>query len=387
MNTHQIEEHAIDWSDFVASKLDTIIDGEYRLLEVLGHGSYGCLFLGQHIRSGEYVAVKVLTKVGLDSNQLALQRSEIDIQSSLSHPNIISLHRSIEDSSHIYIIMELCDQGDLFDYVVRDSEINAVRDAKFVRKAFSEILDAVQYLHDNQVYHRDIKLENILLKLTNEDSPEEELVTKVADFGLATRDRLSMEFGCGSTTYLAPEHFLGDDQTDEELEQPYDSAASDVWSLGVMFLALVFGRNPWQEASSYDNVFAEYMRNPAVLKELFPMSEECFQFAKTALAIDPKRRPNIAELRQQFAKVSCFSNLPSETPILVSTPAVPIPRKQVNNVHSYDSGICVSGSWSDLADEPDHCDYDVDPFANDAMRYDDDNEETMFAHNEESWWL
>lgn len=384
MNTQIEEHHTIDWSDFVASKLDTIVDGQYRLLEELGHGSYGCLFLGQNIHSSDYVAVKVLTKVGLDTNQLALQRSEIDIQSSLSHPNIISLHQSFEDATHIYIIMELCDQGDLFDYVVRDSEINPVRDPTFVRKAFSEILDAVQYLHDNQVYHRDIKLENILLKLVNEDTPEEELVTKVADFGLATRDRLSMEFGCGSTTYLAPEHFLEDDQTDQDLEQPYDSAASDVWSLGVMFLALVFGRNPWQEASSYDNVFAEYMRNPAVLKELFPMSEDCFQFAQTVLAIDPKRRPDIAQLRSLFGKVACFSN--TETPVLVSTPAVPIPRKQDYNVHSYDSGICVSGSWSDLADEPDTCDYKVDPFANDNIKFDDEDD-TMFAHSEESWWL
>lgn len=385
MNAHQ--NQIADWSDFVASKLDTIIDGEFRLLEELGHGSYGCLFLGQIIHSSNYVAVKVLSKVGLDDQQLALQRSEIDIQSGLSHPNIISLYRSIEDATHIYIIMELCDQGDLFDYVVRDAEINPVRDPKFIRKAFSEILDAIQYLHDNHVYHRDIKLENILLKLTNEDSAEEQLVTKVADFGLATRDRLSMEFGCGSTTYLAPEHFLEDDQSDEELEQPYDSAASDVWSLGVMFLALVFGRNPWEEASSYDQVFAEYTRNPAVLKELFPMSEDAFQFVKSALTLDPKRRPDIAQLRYQFAKITCFSTLPSETPIVVSTPAVPIPRKQDCNVNSYDSGICVSGSWSDMADEPDCVDYDNDPFANDNTFKMEDNEDTMFAHNDESWWL
>jgi len=387
MNTRPMEEHAIDWSDFVVSKLDTIVDGEYRLLEELGHGSYGCLFLGQNIKSGDYVAVKVLTKVGLDDHQLGLQRSEIDIQSSLSHPNIISLYRCFEDTTHIYIIMELCDQGDLFDHVVRDSEINLVREPKFVRKAFSEILDAMQYLHDHQVYHRDIKLENILLKLVNEDTPEEALVTKIADFGLATRDRMSMEFGCGSTTYLAPEHFLDDNQPDEELEQPYDSAASDVWSLGVMFLALVFGRNPWQEASSYDNVFAEYMRNPGILKELFPMSEPCFHFAKSALTIDPKRRPNITQLRQQFAKISSFSNSALETPVHAATPAVPIPRKQNVNLRSYDSGICVSGSWSDVADDAGHCNYQLDPFADDTIKYDDRDDDTMFAHSEESWWL
>jgi len=381
------EQYPMYWSNFVASKLDTIIDGEYRLLEELGHGSYGCLFLGQSIQSNDYVAVKVLSKIGLDEAQLALQRSEIEIQSSLSHPNIISLHRFLEDANHIYIIMELCDQGDLFEHVVRDSEFNAVRDAKFVRKAFSEILDAVQYLHENHVYHRDIKLENILLKLNNEDTTEEELVTKVADFGLATRDRLSMEFGCGSTTYLAPEHFLEDDQTDEDLEQPYDSAASDVWSLGVMFLALVFGRNPWQEASSYDNAFAEYVRNPAILKELFPMSEECFQFVKNALTIDPKRRPDIAQLRNQFAKLSRLSTLASETPVVVSTSAMPIPRKQDCNVHSYDSGICVAGSWSDLPDDCDTCDYDLDPFVNDNIKFEGDDDTTMFAHDQESWWL
>jgi len=124
------------WSQLSASMVDKIIDEEFQLLEVLGHGAYGCLFLGQSLKNNSYVAVKVLTKSGLDLQQLQLQQLEIDIQSSLSHPNLLALHRVIQDMNYIYMVMELCDGGDLFDFVIRDQDNGLIREETLLKNYF-----------------------------------------------------------------------------------------------------------------------------------------------------------------------------------------------------------------------------------------------------------
>ncbi|KAI7902665.1 kinase-like domain-containing protein, partial [Cokeromyces recurvatus] len=296
-----------------------IIGEEFQLLEVLGHGAYGCLFLGQSLKDNSYVAVKVLSKLGLDFQQLQLQQLEMDIQSSLKHPYLLALHRTIQDKDYIYMVMELCDQGDLFDFVIRDQDINPVREQTLVKKLFSQILEGVENMHANGVYHRDLKLENILLKC-EDDENEDDITCKVADFGLATRERYSMEFGCGSTSYLAPEHFndsivnnnnpvtttttTATAATTTELV-PYDASASDVWSLGILLLALMFGRNPWQEASSADPAFAEYKKCPRMLKnQLFPeLSTATYRLLSSVLSINGSDRPSVSEFKEQFLAI------------------------------------------------------------------------------------
>ncbi|KAI8878035.1 Pkinase-domain-containing protein, partial [Backusella circina FSU 941] len=261
----------------------------YQLVEELGRGSYGCLFLGQSLPDTRYIAVKVLSKTGLDPEQLALQQLEIDIQSQLHHPNVLALHHTLHERDEVYMIMELCDQGDLFDHVVHHQPLSEHE----IKLYFGQVLDAVEYMHQHSVYHRDIKLENILLQ-ENHDG----LVCKVADFGLATRDRYSLEFGCGSTTYLGPEHFAEDDGDAFE-DVPYDTAASDIWSLGILLLALLYGRNPWEEATALDPSFAAYQKDPKVLgTTLFPsLSGSCASLLESVLAMNPHDRPSISQLK------------------------------------------------------------------------------------------
>ncbi|KAI8329394.1 kinase-like domain-containing protein, partial [Chlamydoabsidia padenii] len=187
------------WAHTSLSMVDKVIGNDYQLLEELGHGSYGCLFLGQSLSNNSYVAIKVLNKTGLDHEQLELQQLEIDIQDSIKHPHLLGLERVIHEKDHVFMVMELCDQGDLFDFVAENQQ---VRDDTLVKSVFIQILDGIQHLHSQGIYHRDIKLENILLK-SNDDDGDGAFTCKVADFGLATRERYSLEFGCGSTTYLA----------------------------------------------------------------------------------------------------------------------------------------------------------------------------------------
>ncbi|KAI8361791.1 kinase-like domain-containing protein [Choanephora cucurbitarum] len=377
------------WSQLSTSMVDKIIGDEFQLLESLGHGAYGCLFLGQSTQDNSYVAVKILPKSGLDLQQLQLQQLEIDIQSSLQHPNLLALHRVIQDNEFIYMVMELCDQGDLFDFVIRDQDINPIREEHVVKKLFSQILDGVESMHATGVYHRDIKLENVLLKCEDEED-EDELTCKVADFGLATRERYSMEFGCGSTSYLAPEHFFDEDK--QELV-PYDAAASDTWSLGILLLALMFGRNPWQEASTADSAYVEFKRNPTMLKQqLFPeLSSGAYQLLVSVLASDGADRPSIVEMKDQFLALDhLYETQQKESPL-----TIPTVTSKHTDANSFDSAFFSGGngsSWSDMVEEDEELarKSDYDPCTSpEASHYDDDEETEMFVHNgeEESWWL
>ncbi|CAO3596882.1 unnamed protein product [Absidia cylindrospora] len=412
------------WSQASLSMVDKIIDKDYQLLEELGHGSYGCLFLGQCLSNNNYVAIKVLSKIGLDYEQLQLQQLEIDIQASLKHPSLLGLERVIHEKNHVFMVMELCDQGDLFDFVMQDQHINKVRDETLVKSVFFQILDAVQHMHSQGIYHRDIKMENILLRGDDDDSSSA-FTCKVADFGLATRERYSLEFGCGSTTYLAPEHFDDNDDgaassmitTTTELV-PYDAAASDIWSLGILLLAFLFGRNPWQEATSMDPSFAEFKRDPSILKtHLFPeLSTSCAQFLHHILTIHGTDRPSIDQVKEQFLQLDSLlvptNNCDDEDDddnggdwylkqddyarIPMDIPSMHKPTEKTTlDSAIFSANTCTGMSWSDMVEEDIQRDQDVYGYSSlssssvidEESQDDDDTDVFVHSQEKESWWL
>lgn len=370
------------WNQVSETMIDKLIDDKYQLVEELGRGSYGCLFLGQSLETNEYVAVKILCKKGLDKSQLDLQQLEIDIQQSLQHAHLLGLNQVIQESDFVYMIMELCDQGDLFEYVVQHPyDVNC-------HVIFLQVLEAIEYMHQHNLYHRDIKLENILL--------QKEDFVKVADFGLATKERYSLEFGCGSTTYLGPEHFGADDESeilDQEEFEPYDAAASDIWSLGILLLALLFGRNPWQEATEMDIAFTEFKKDPMSLLQLFPdLSPECMQFLQKVLAIDPKQRVSISEMKTLFSELNnlTIDQQEDDEDEIISSPVDIHTVQHKTNKASYDSAIFSQedgGSWSDMVEEDLLCviEDDFEHITFDST----EEEQELFIHDQEkeSWWL
>ncbi|CAO3594755.1 unnamed protein product [Absidia cylindrospora] len=401
------------WSELSQSLIDTTV-GDYQFVEDLGHGSYGGLFLGQSIKTNDYVAIKVLGKSGLSPEQQQLQQVEIDVQSELNHPSLLALHSVIQDQDYIYMVMDLCDQGDLFDYVLRNQQDRSCRPEHVVKDIFIQVLEGIEHMHAQGIYHRDIKLENILLKALNDDN-EDAFDCKVADFGLATRERMSMEFGCGSTTYLAPEHFSNDeeDSADDEDDviagqelKPYDAAASDVWSLGILLLALMYGRNPWQEANLADPAFAEFKRHPGMLnKQLFPtMSNEVASFLQhSVLNIDPAQRLCVSDMLKQFRTLpSMYVCSDDELDLDYPLPPVDIPAQEQQKVDDskprYDSaffsmGTATGMSWSDMVEEDQYMNNDVvartPSDTSSCIQHGDEDDTDMFVHNseKESWWL
>jgi serine/threonine protein kinase len=149
----------------------------YEVKEKLGNGKFGLVRLGLHKQTQRKVAVKIMSKKQMTTQDLELVRTEIEILKICQHPYIIRLYDVFENVDHIYIIMEHCGGGDLFSYIEkRGFKLEEKRAAEIIHK----LSTAVYYLHSYGIAHRDLKPENILMT-DYSDSADLRLV----DFGLS----------------------------------------------------------------------------------------------------------------------------------------------------------------------------------------------------------
>uniref|UniRef100_A0A3P9DPW6 non-specific serine/threonine protein kinase n=1 Tax=Maylandia zebra TaxID=106582 RepID=A0A3P9DPW6_9CICH len=203
----------------------------YEVMETLGKGTYGKVKKAVERASLKTVAIKSIRKERITDNldRIHIQR-EIEITSSLSHPNIIRFHEVFESRDKIVIVMEYASRGELYDYIQERRRLPETE----ARSIFRQITSAVHYCHKNGVVHRDLKLENILL--------DQDLNVKLADFGLSNNFHKGtlLQTYCGSPLYAAPEIVKG---------LPYQGPEVDCWALGVLLYALVYSSMPFDGAS------------------------------------------------------------------------------------------------------------------------------------------
>merc|ERR1719340_170908 len=140
----------------------------------LGQGTYGKVQLGINKETGQRVAIKTIKKSKIETEaDLIRIRREIQIMSSVQHPNIIHIYEVFENKEKMVLVMEIAAGGELYDYL---SERKTLEE-KEARRVFRQIATAVYYCHKHNICHRDLKLENILL--------DENGNAKIADFGLS----------------------------------------------------------------------------------------------------------------------------------------------------------------------------------------------------------
>ncbi|KAK3808408.1 MAG: kinase-like domain-containing protein [Benniella sp.] len=294
-------------SSIPVTQLPWAIDGGRLILQdMLGVGAYGSVYRAMDTLTGQIFAVKSLNKTGLDSRQRAFQNHEAKLHGAVSgHPNIITLHRVIEDESFLYMVLDCGMEGDLF-YTITERG-GYIGNMVAIKAIFGQIASAVMHCHANGVFHRDLKPENIIMFGST---------PKLMDFGLATTERISSDFGCGSSFYLSPECQGGY----VEMVKSYDSAANDVWSLGVILINLVFGRNPWKQACPRDETFSAYVLNHDFLQTILPMSAELNDIIKSVFCLNPKKRITLPELASRVQ--ACRSFTVPEFHLYSNNPAV-----------------------------------------------------------------
>jgi serine/threonine protein kinase len=269
-------------------RIGQLLAGRIELTGVLGVGAYGVVYTAVDIFTCTPFAVKALSKVGLDSRQRKFQQREISLHHRASgHPNIINLVKILDAPDCTYVIMEYCAEGDLFSNITERGHY--VGNDILAKRVFLQLLDAVEYCHSLGIYHRDLKPENVLVT-------ENGTQVKLADFGLATTETVTSDFGCGSTFYMSPEC-----QQSQPRGSPfYASAPNDVWSLGVILVNLTCGRNPWKRASQSDSTFRAYLKDQNFLRSILPLSPELNSVLRRVFELNPAKRITIPELRYRI---------------------------------------------------------------------------------------
>lgn len=209
--------------------------------EPLGRGSYGEVWGATHRQTGARRAIKSVDKVVASKTRSDFLRRELDILRQLDHPNVLRLYEAFEDAEAIYLVLELCEGGDLLERVAAPHEQIPERDAAML---LVQMLGAIQHLHLHGIVHRDVKPENFLFtrrETDREPLPPEVAPMKLIDFGLSRR--LSFEAGVmmtpkiGTTEYMAPEAFMG---TVSEIH----ADRIDMWSVGVVVHTMLTGHFP-----------------------------------------------------------------------------------------------------------------------------------------------
>ena len=248
----------------------------YDIKQKLGKGKFGLVKLGINKETKQKVAVKIMNKNNMDSSDLELVRTEIEILKICQHPYIIKLYDVFENIDYIYIIMEHCSGGDLFSFIQKRNYM--LKEEKVVVIMY-KLCKAVYYVHSYGIAHRDIKPENVLLTEESEDAD-----IRLLDFGLSKivgpNQKCTEPYG--TLTYCAPEIIL---------DKPYLKTV-DSWSLGVMTYLMLSGSLPFSGKDEHEiakNVVyskVDFEKRP-IWKEI---SDEAKDFITKLLEKDLKKR-------------------------------------------------------------------------------------------------
>lgn len=260
---------------------------EFQLLRVLGRGHFGKVILVKHIETNTYYALKALKKREVLSrdevNALLAEKRIFQMANLAKHPFLVNMHSCFQTASHVCFVMEYACGGDLMLHIHND--IFTEPRATFYAAC---VVLGLQYLHDNKIIYRDLKLDNLLLDADG--------FVKIADFGLCKEGigygDLTDTF-CGTPEFLAP----------EVLTEIQYTRAVDWWGLGVLIFEMLVGDTPFS-GDTEEEVFDSIVNHEVVYPRF--LSIEAVACMRRLLNKNPARRLGSSEAGAQDIKRQAF---------------------------------------------------------------------------------
>lgn len=201
----------------------------YNIEDKIGQGAFGFVRVATSILTGKKRAIKSINKntIAYDMKDKVKFFSEVNILIKTDHPNIVKLYEFFEDNYYYHLVTEYITGGELLDFILKRKVLTEAIAAKFMK----QLLSGVAYCHSNNIVHRDLKLENLLL---DSDSPD--ALLKIIDFGTSQifKPSFPMTEKYGTILYIAPEVIKG-----------YYNEKCDIWSCGVILYILLSGHTPF----------------------------------------------------------------------------------------------------------------------------------------------
>ncbi|XP_037696649.1 serine/threonine-protein kinase 33 isoform X2 [Choloepus didactylus] len=260
----------------------------YTFGRILGQGSFGMVIEATDKETETKWAIKKVNKDKAGSSAVKLLEREVNILKIVKHQHIIHLEQVFETPKRMYLVMELCEDGELKEILGKKGHFSENE----TRWIIQSLASAIAYLHSKDIVHRDLKLENIMVKSSFVDGNNEmNLNIKVTDFGLAVRKQggseSMMQTTCGTPIYMAPEVINAHDYSQQ----------CDIWSIGVIMYILLCGEPPFL-ASSEEKLF-ELIRKGELHFEnpvWDSISDSAKSVLKQLMKVDPAHRITAKEL-------------------------------------------------------------------------------------------
>ena len=324
---------------------------DYTFQKLIGKGSFGEVYLAKKQNSDKLYAIKMIDKKLADTKMRRYFEYEIKILKMLNHPNIVKLEKLKISLHNYYIIMEYVNGGELSNYLKRYKlKYGKAFPEEIVQYLMKQIVDALVYIHDKNIIHRDLKLENIMVSFDSEKDKEDlnmmKAKIKIIDFGFAIillSDDYLTNTAVGTMLYMDPtilEEFYKQAKVDKK--RGYGKEA-DIWSLGCICYELFRGKFPF-EASNIQELYGK-INFDGKYKIPKTASREIISFLEKMLQYDGKKRLSASELMNEpflTKDVKDFTYIEGENQVkreqekkyqkLNSLPDKPIKEDIINNL-------------------------------------------------------
>ena len=252
-------------------------DSEYEIKQIIGKGNFGKVLLGISKKTGEKVAIKIIDKLKMNKFYNSDQvKREISVIQQMEHLNIVKIYKIENNLKKYKIIMEYCEKGELYEYIVEKRRLKEEESAYY----YFQLINGLEFIHSKNIVHRDLKPENLLI--TNDN------ILKIIDFGLCNFHDINklLSTPCGSPSYASPEMVSG---------KKYNGVMVDIWCTGIILFAMLAGYLPFE---ANDNYFLFKKIIKCEIKYPDDISENALDLMKKILVSEPSKRINIKEIKK-----------------------------------------------------------------------------------------